>query len=111
MSNTEVLTNDPVKVLSGRSVLPQTLNANAKLKFKLHIITKYDGTKYSEEEIPVEVALNTLGTTAITEWKMNTKYTYNIIINPETNIVKFDPAVEPWVDESTATYNVPTGQI
>jgi hypothetical protein len=111
MDNTSVLTKDLVDVLAEQSVLPQTLE-NAKLEFTLHIVTKYNGTKYSEEKIAQSVALKTLGTTNITEWAMNTKYTYNIIINPETNIVKFYPAVIPWVvDANAPTYTVPAGQI
>lgn len=111
MANTSTLTTELVDVLAEQSVLPQSL-ANAKLKFDLHIITKFAGTQYSEEIIPVEVALNTLGTTHITEWKMNYKYLYKIIVNPETTTVKFDPAVIEWVEDTNApTYNVPTGQI
>ena len=117
MDNTGVLTTDLVTVLAEQSVLPQTLTNDAKLSFTLHIITKYNGTQYSEEKIPVEVALNTLkgaaeGATAITAWEMNTKYTYNIIVDPETTVVKFDPAVVEWVIESNEpTYTVPAGQI
>ncbi len=108
MANTSVLTTDLAVVLAEQSVLPQSL-ANAKLTFNLHIITKYNGTKYSEEKIPVTVALNTLGTNPITAWEMNTKYTYNIIVNPETTVVKFDPAVIDWVEDTNApTYTVPT---
>ncbi|MBO5634361.1 MAG: fimbrillin family protein [Bacteroidales bacterium] len=111
MNNTSVLTKDLVDVLAEQSVLPQTLD-NAKLEFKLHIIAKYDSKKVSEEKIDMSVKLNTLGTTAITKWEMNTKYVYNIIINPETDVVKFDPAVIPWVEDANApTYNVPAGQI
>ena len=117
MANTSVLTTELVNVLAEQSVLPQTLTNDAKLSFTLHIITKYNGTQYSEEKIPVEVALNTLkgaaeGATAITAWEMNTKYTYNIIVDPETTVVKFDPAVVEWVIESNEpTYTVPAGQI
>lgn len=117
MGNSQTLTTELVDVLEEQSVLPQTLGENAKLSFTLHIITKYNGTKYSEEKIPVEVALNTLKGTAddaaaITEWAMNTKYTYNIIVDPETSIVKFDPAVVDWVVvEYAPTYTVPSGQI
>ena len=108
MNNTSPLTTEFVNVLEEQSVLPQTLNANAKLTFVLHIITKYDSTQYSEEKIPVEVVLNTLGTNPITAWEMNTKYTYNIIVNPETTVVKFDPAVVDWVEDTQApTYTVP----
>ncbi|MBO4557280.1 MAG: hypothetical protein J5693_01570 [Bacteroidales bacterium] len=117
MDDTSELTTDLVNVLDEQSVLPQTLSDDAKLTFTLHIITKYNGTQYSEEKIPVEVALNTLkgtatGATAITAWEMNTKYTYNIIVDPETTVVKFDPAVVDWEVVSDApTYTIPTGQI
>ena len=107
MANTNVLTTDLVNVLAEQSVLPQALGDNAKLEFTLHIITKYNGTQYSEEKISKSVALNTLGTTPITAWAMNTKYTYNIIVNPETTVVKFDPAVIDWVEDTNApTYTV-----
>ena len=111
MDSTNVLTTSLVDVLAEQSVLPQTLD-NAILEFTLHIITKYNGKQYSEEKIHKSVKLNTLGTPAIAKWEMNTKYVYNIIINPETDVVKFDPAVIPWVvDANAPTYNVPAGQI
>lgn len=117
MSNTSALTAELAVVLAEQSVLPQTLADAAELSFTLHIITKYDGTQYSEEKIPVKVPLNSLkgsaqGAAAITAWQMNHKYTYNIIVNPETTTVKFDPAVIDWVVESDApTYSIPAGQI
>ena len=48
------------------------------------------------------MVLNTLGSTPITEWKMNTKYTYIITVDPETTVVKFDPAVVDWVEDTNA---------
>ena len=102
MANTSALTATLADVLAEQSVLPQTLGDTAKLEFTLHIITKYSGTQYSEEKIPVSVALNTLGSTPITAWAMNTKYTYNITVNPKTTVVKFDPAVVDWVTDTNA---------
>ena len=111
MGNSSTLTATEAVVLEERSILPQTLGDGVKLTFTLHIVTKYDGTKYSEEKIPFEVALNTLGSTPITKWEMNTKYTYVINVNPETNVVKFDPAVVPWTEENGGSYSIPSGQI
>lgn len=117
MANTSTLNTELVDVLAEQSVLPQTLGDEAYLEFDLHIITKFNGAQYSEEKPHVKVALKTLvgtaaGSTPITEWKMNYKYIYKIIINPETTTVKFDPAVVEWVTYTPdSEYNVPAGQI
>ena len=38
---------------------------------------------------------------------MNHRYVYNIIINPKTSMILYDPAVEEWATESTVDQTVP----
>ena len=45
----------------------------------------------------------------IPDWNKNTKITYNIIIDPVSEKVLFDPAVEAWAEES-GNVNVPLSQ-
>ena len=113
ISNSSVLTTTNAEVLAERSVIPMDLARTTSsatiyttLNFKVRIVTKYDGTQYSEEVIPMSVKLSTLGTTPITAWEMNTKYIYNIEVNPETQIVKFDPAVIDWTEVTAPTIEV-----
>lgn len=44
---------------------------------------------------------------AWTKWTMNRRYVYNLIINPETDMILYDPAVAPWEDERSSTQYVP----
>ena len=71
----------------------------------------YDGTAIDTASgdlyTSTGIQLNKLGTTAITAWEMNHKYTYNLIIDPSTNTILYDPAVEAWAAESTGTANIP----
>lgn len=69
-------------------------------------IVAYDGTTYDTGIYTATgIQLNQLG--SISAWEMNHKYTYNLIIDPSTNIILYDPAVEAWVEEAAATANIP----
>ena len=92
-------------LLNEKSIYPILL-PNETLNFKIRIKAYHGTTLYSEEVITKSILFNTLGSPAITAWNANTKYTYTIIVNPETNIIKFDPAVEQWLTAS-AEYNWP----
>ena len=71
-------------------------------------VVAYDGTTYDTGIYTATgIQLNKLGATAITAWEMNHKYTYNLIIDPSTNVILYDPAVEEWAAESTGTVNIP----
>ena len=91
------LTTTATDVLAESSVLPQSLNPSTdvyvQLSFDADIVSKYNGTEYSHEVLPVTINLKT---TDIPAWEMNTKYIYTIIIDPETEIIKFDPAAIAW---------------
>lgn len=116
------------------AVRPQTIGDDVTLGFKMTIntyygtdlasaksagatntevidVVAYDGTAYDAAPNNIYTAtgiqLNKLGATPITAWEMNHKYTYNLIIDPSTNIILYDPAVEAWAAESTGTANIP----
>ena len=110
------------------TVLPQAVADGIVLTFKYTVTTKYGQTLASAETVSTEtinvndlaadgtaftangIKLNAMatGTTPanIANWEMNHCYTYNIIINPETDTIKFDPAVEAWAAEESASITV-----
>ena len=94
------------------SVLPQDLtndtNAWGQFSLKYTIKSTYktdpnDNTTWKTIEETVTVPLTDILTyvPSITDWKMNYKYIYNIIITPNKPI-RFDPAVVDW-ESQTAT--------
>ena len=111
------------------AVRPQTIGNDVTLGFKMTIVTKYgtaigsatpvntevidvvayDGTSYDTNNIytATGIQLNKIGTTPITEWVMNHKYVYNIVIDPSTTTILYDPAVEAWATETSASVDVP----
>ena len=104
------------------AVRPQTIGNDVTLGLTMTITHKYgtaigSATTISTETINVTayaptapytatgIQLNQIG--SISEWQMNHKYTYNIIIDPTTSKILYDPAVEAWAAESTGTVNIP----
>ena len=84
------------EILALRSVMPQVTNG---VKFTLvyKVQALHDSTVYLEEIRTVgidanEVLSNLAGT--VTSWGANKKITYHIIIDPVSEKVTFDPAVE-----------------
>ena len=101
---TTPLTTTAVDVLTMQNVLPQTVTNNVVLNFKYNISYKYNGTEYAHEKITAALQLNNI-TNAISAWEMNKKITYTITINPETTVIRIDPAMVDWepVAGGTAT--------
>ena len=105
------------------AVRPQAVGDDMTLGFKMTIVTKYGtalatATTLNTEVIDVTTYAGTAPYTATgiqlnamtgapAEWAMNHKITYNIIIDPSTSTILYDPAVENWASEQTATVNVP----
>ena len=108
------------------TVLPQVVADNVTLNFKYTIETRYGNgtfdaaTLVSTETVAVTelagteayytatgIKLNAIGLTPIPNWEMNHRYVYNIIINPQTSTILYDPAVEDWADETSADVTVP----
>lgn len=78
-----------------------------KLVITYSVTAKYNGTAFLEEvNIPAEVKLNTLknaSDVAIDKWEPNKIYTYKITINPLTDKILIDPAIESdWVSENVS---------
>ena len=92
---TTPLKTTAVDVLTMQNVLPQAVTNDVKLNFKYNISYKYNGSEYAHEKITASVQLNSI-TDAITSWDMNKKITYTITINPETTIIRIDPAMVDW---------------
>ena len=98
----------PQVFLEERTVMPQTLGSTVQfsLKFKISLFHGNNGAKvgnaYSEEIVEIPATnLSTL-VSSITDWKMNTKYIYNVTIDPVGKKVLFDPAVVDWAEVATA---------
>ena len=99
----------PQVFLAERTVMPQTLGSNVQfsLKFKISLFhdSNNDGTKdgaaYSEEIVEIPATDLTTLVSSITDWKMNTKYIYNVTIDPVGKKVLFDPAVVDWAEVYT----------
>ncbi len=93
------------------SVLPQDLTATGaygqvSLTYTIKSIYIEDATDRSKDKVieeTVTIPLSDLVTyvPSVTEWKMNTKYIYNIIIKPGEPI-HFDPAVVEWESVTAA---------
>ena len=93
-------------LLAERTVMPQIIEngvVTLGLTFTIKIYHDNDsngvkdGEAFSTELITIEDTTNLFTlVNAVTEWKMNTKYTYNVTIDPVGRKVLFDPAVAEW---------------
>ena len=89
-------------ILGMQSVLPQNVTNSMILTLTYNIVTKYSGVEYAHEKIQTSIDLSTISGASgpITSWDMNKKITYTIVINPETTLVRIDPAMVDWVTDS-----------
>lgn len=107
-SNT-ALTADFNALFAQQSVLPQQVTDDMVLDIKYAITIKYNGaTMLAETDIPASIQMNTLKNgsgVAIADWLPNKIYTYSITINPLTDQILIDPAIDAdWATENvTAT--------
>lgn len=115
------------------AVMPQAVADNVTLTFKYEIKTYYgteaqfaaanhEGCKlistetvnvnelkdagYGAPYVATGIQLNAISG-AWDKWQMNHRYVYNLIINPQTSQILYDPAVETWETESTVDQTVP----
>lgn len=100
--------------ITAQSVLPQQVTDAMVLELTYAITIKYKAgtadevTILAETDIPASIQLNTLkngSNVAITDWLPNKIYTYSITINPLTDQILIDPAIDAnWATENvTAT--------
>ena len=102
---TSPLTTAETEVLAMQNVLPQELTASNTLTLDYNISYKYSGSEYAHEKISATIKLSDF-TNSITAWAMNKKITYTLIINPETTVIKLDPAMVDWESEDAGTYTL-----
>ena len=92
-------TGDALILLKERTVMPQSLSDNVVfyIQYKVRTYHNDEANPYSTETLTFgPTPLTTLVNNAIVDWNKNTKYTYNVIIDPVATKILFDPAVEEW---------------
>ncbi|MBQ9476313.1 MAG: hypothetical protein IJU63_00820 [Bacteroidales bacterium] len=100
--NAVIQTETDTVMLAMRSVMPQALTSNQVfyIKYKVSAYNDASTDPYSVETLEFTNPLTSfIGTSALTAWNKNTKYTYNVFIDPIASKITFDPAVEEWVNE------------
>ena len=103
-------TGDNLVLLAERTVMPQHLvDAQQVFYIKYKVSAYHDTDSNDDGEVAYSVEtreftgnLSSFIATSsrITEWNKNTKYTYNVIIDPIATKITFDPAVEAWATET-----------
>ena len=103
-------TGDDLVLLAERTVMPQHLVDNQQVFYIKYKVSAYHDTNdtdngesaYSVETLEFTGNLSDFIASAsrLTEWNKNTKYTYNVIIDPIASKITFDPAVEAWAEET-----------
>lgn len=95
ISSAQTLTGSAASVGSEGTVLPQSVSAlKAQVTYTITVKNASTDAIMAQETFSnVELSL---AAGDITAWLPNTKYTYNILISPVSNEIKFDPAVEDW---------------
>ena len=89
------------------AVLPQDIS-DVKVAITYEISTWYSDSTSGDpdvvEQITVEPDIPLCGTGGFgtnDKWEINTKYTYTIIIDPSTDVIKFLPDAQPWIEVTT----------
>jgi len=110
LNATESNETNTAYLIAERSVMPQ-VTSGTKFVLYYEVTATHDGESdpflkevRSVGVDPAKTLANLVST--IDDWPKNTKITYNIIIDPVSEKVTFDPAVEKWAEES-GTINVP----
>jgi hypothetical protein len=93
------------EIVGWQSVIPQSTDA-VKMTIKFSVVTEYEGEggkKVEEEVTASSVLLNKFKTGTgdndyIKKWERNKRYTYTIIIEPDTGIIKLIPVEKDWID-------------
>lgn len=93
---------DPVSLIDVRTVMPQVLGDDDVFTVNYRVSATY-GDEASPYLTETRSAAGKLGelVRSISDWNMNQIITYNVIIDPVSERVLFDPAVEAW-DETVS---------
>lgn len=111
VNKTESQETDPAYLIAERTVMPQLTSGT---QFVLYYEVSASHDNFASDPFLKEIRSVGVDPTrtlyqlvnSIPDWNKNTKITYNIIIDPVSEKVLFDPAVEEWSAES-GTVNVP----
>ena len=103
---------NPAYLIAERTVMPQA-TANTKFVLYYEVTASHDNfatDPFLKEvrSVGVDVAKTMADlASSIENWNKNKVITYNIIIDPVSEKVTFDPAVEDWSTPASADINVP----
>ena len=103
-TKTESQETDPAIMVEERTVMPQ-LTSGTKFVLYYEVKASHDDgqtwflTEIRKVGVDATKTLEDLAST-IDDWPKNTKITYNVIIDPVSEKVTFDPAVEEWASEN-----------
>ena len=111
-----ILTTSAVDIMDGgmpehyQAVMPQHVGDDITITITYVIDTYYcteaqftGGSKASYKKTTETVTTDALQLNEDEDdvyWQMNKRYTYTLIIDPETTLIKFDPAVASWASPS-----------
>ena len=111
-TKTESEEASPAFLITERTIMPQ-LTQNTKFVLYYEVSASHDNVATA----PFLKEVRTVGVDvtksmkdlvgSIADWNKNVKVTYNIIIDPVSEKVTFDPAVEAWGDPEFGNVNVP----
>ena len=105
-SQSKLINSTALTVLKQAMVIPQELEAQMQLTISYDLITKQGTSKPVREEKTIQLPLNTIESIqgAITRWEMNKVITYNVVINPPSDLkpLTFAPNVGDWVNSNSS---------
>ena len=93
-------------IFGWQSVIPQSTAAVAmKVKFNVKTVYPTNPAKTVEEVVEKTVNLSDF-TDPISVWERNKRYTYTLIIEPDTGIIKIIPVETDWLEGATKDITV-----
>lgn len=93
-------------IITYKSVLPQTITDDMVLTVNYNVTTTYNTNEKTVVEAATASAKLSAFSGGITAWEMNKQYTYTVIINPDTGIIRIIPVETDWVDGGEYPINI-----
>ena len=98
------LSTESTELIGWSNVIPQSTNA-VTLSVTYTVETKY-ASKIVEETVTTPAIPLQNFTESIPNWERNKRYTYTLIIEPDTGVIKIIPVEINWVDGATKEITV-----
>ena len=98
-------------VMAWSNVIPQSAGT-VSLTITYTVKTEYVGSKTVEEEVTTTAVLSDFkigsgdSATSIDNWERNKRYTYTLIIEPDTGVIKIIPVEADWTEGATKEITV-----